>query len=127
MVGSEAGQERLKDNQPSSDPRPAYRMMHLIRRNLNGLDWVKAKGSVTTGPTLGSYKGAVVFARAMFQKCSVFTSQLQTEDQEGRKHLLPVEEVHFLKNKRRLALFGEQACCTPNGAPGPREKEKLFL
>lgn len=27
------------------------------------------------GPTLGSYKGAVVFALVMFQKCSVFTSQ----------------------------------------------------
>ena len=33
----------------------------------------------------------------MFQKRSVFTSQFQTEDREGRKHLLPVEEVHFQK------------------------------
>lgn len=53
--------------------------------------------SITIGPTLSSYKGAVVFALVMFQKCSVFTSQFQTEDREGRKHLLPVEEVHFQK------------------------------
>lgn len=57
----------------------------------------KLTQSITTGPTLGSYKGAVVFALVMFPKCSVFTSQFQTEEREGRKHLLPVEEVHFQK------------------------------
>lgn len=49
------------------------------------------------------------FALVMFQKCSVFTSQFQTEDREGRKHLLPVEEVHFQKTnsdftQRQLGL-----------------------
>lgn len=57
----------------------------------------KLAQSITIGPTLSLYKGAVVFALVMFQKCSVFTSQFQTADREGRKHLLPVEEVHFLK------------------------------
>lgn len=71
--------------------------------------------SVTCGPTLGWYKGAVVFARAMFQKCSVFTSQFQTEDQEGRKHLLPVEEVHFQKQTQtytvgQAGLLHTQVC-----------------
>lgn len=55
----------------------------------------KLAQSITTGPTLCSHKGAVVFALVMFPKCSVFTSHFQTEDREGRKHLLPVEEVHF--------------------------------
>ena len=57
----------------------------------------KLAQNITIGPTLGSYKGAVVFALVMFQKCSVFPSQFQTVDREGRKHLLPVEEVHFQK------------------------------
>lgn len=70
----------------------------------------KLAQSITIGPTLGSYKGAVVFALVMFQKCSVFTSQFQTEDREGRKHLLPVEEVHFQKTnsdftQRQLGLL----------------------
>lgn len=86
----------------------------MIRTPIKTTQWIKnklpgAQGESEReslhkafGPTLGSYKGAVVFALVMFQKCSVFTSQFQTEDREGRKHLLPVEEVHFLENKRRL-------------------------
>lgn len=55
-------------------------------------------------------KEQLFFALVMFQKCSVFTSQFQTEDLEGRKHLLPVEEVHFQKTnsdftQRQLGLF----------------------
>lgn len=42
-------------------------------------------------------RSSCFFALVMFQKCSVFTSQSQTEDREGRKHLLPVEEVHSQK------------------------------
>lgn len=57
----------------------------------------KLAQSITIGPALGLYKGAVVFAPVMFQKRSVFTSQFQTVDREGRKHLPPVEEVHFQK------------------------------
>lgn len=78
-------------------------MIHSLIKLLNGLKRstqctrVKLAQSVTIGPALGSYKGAVVFALVMFLKCSVFTSQFQTEDWEGRKHLLPVEEVHFQK------------------------------
>lgn len=52
---------------------------------------------ITTGPTLSSYKGAVVYGLVMFPKCSVFDWLFQTGDWEGRKHLLPVEEVHFQK------------------------------
>lgn len=66
----------------------------------------KLAQSITTGPTLSSYKGAVVFALVMFQKLSVFTSQFQTEDQEGRKHLLPVEEVHFQKTNSDFTQLG---------------------
>ena len=66
--------------------------------------------SITTGPTLGPYKEAVVFALIMFPKCSVFASHFQTGDWEGRKHLLPVEEVHFQKTnsgftQRQLGLL----------------------
>lgn len=70
--------------------------------------------SVTSGPTLGWYKGAVVFARAMFQKCSVFTSHFQTEDQEGRKHLLPVEEVHFSKTNADLHCRASRPAARPS-------------
>lgn len=65
---------------------------------------LEVKGKVLRlAPYLARIKGAVVFAPAMFEKCSVFTSQFQTEDREGRKHLLPVEEVRFQKTNEQAA------------------------
>jgi len=71
--------------------------------------------------TLGSHKGAVVFALVMFQKCSVFTSQFQTVDRQGRKHLLPVEEVHSQINKFRLHTETGRPTLHQNRGPEQRE------
>lgn len=60
------------------------------------------------------------FALVMLQKCSVFTSQFQTEDREGRKHLLPVEEVHFQRTNsdstHRQLDFSTPKQCTRSGS-----------
>ncbi len=84
----------------------------------------KLTKSITTGPTLGSYKGAVVFALVMFQKCSVFTSQFQTVEREERKHLLPVEEVHFQKTNADFSQNQQGPLHTKNSGLEQPEAER---
>lgn len=67
---------------------------------------------ITTGPTLSSYKAAVVYGLVMFPKCSVFDWLFQTGDWEGRKHLLPVEEVHFQKTTSDFLQIESSRVCT---------------
>lgn len=101
--------------------RPGFHIQQDKKKNLTGIKLAKAKGKVLQpAPHLAGTKEQLFLLEPCFWSVQYSPHSFkQKTRREGNTSCLLRKFI--FKNKRRLTLLGEPACCTPKCVPGLRD------